>query len=202
MHRFCKHDILPSTRRQMSLSGACAPETPCKDHRAGRKYTQSVNGRKCNERKNPMLLSKVMKLDAEDALRQEQNRWNCETVNSILKSRIYLGDMVQGIYDCSHFKRAPSKRKSPEEWYITPNTHEPSVDLETREHVQTCVGSRKRVIKSNEVQLFAGFLKCEDCGRFHMPIAKAFLNTHAGITGGLAGRHAPATTSKRIRWSR
>ena len=98
------------------------------------------------------------------AERQEQNRWNSETVNSILKSRIYLGDMVQGIYDCSRFKRVPSKRKSPEEWYITPNTHEPIVDLETWEHVQTCIGSRKRVTKSNEIQLFAGFVKCEDCG--------------------------------------
>ena len=98
------------------------------------------------------------------AARQTQNRWNCETVNNILKSRIYLGDMVQGIYDCSRFKRAPSKRKLPEDWYITPNTHEPIVDLETWEHVQTCIGSRKRVTKSNEIQLFSGFVKCEDCG--------------------------------------
>ena len=72
--------------------------------------------------------------------------------------------MVQGIYDCSRFKRVPSKRKSPEEWYITPNTHEPIVDIETWEHVQTCIGSRKRVTKSNEIQMFAGFVKCEDCG--------------------------------------
>ncbi len=98
------------------------------------------------------------------AIRQEQNRWNTETVNSILKSRIYLGDMVQGVYDCSRFKRVPSKRKDPEEWYITPNTHEPIVDLETWQHVQTCIASRKRVTKSNEIQLFAGFVKCEDCG--------------------------------------
>lgn len=98
------------------------------------------------------------------AVRQDQNRWNCETVNSILKSRIYLGDMVQGIYECSRFKRVPSKRKSPEEWYITPNTHEPIVDFETWEHVQTCIASRKRITKSSEIQLFAGFLKCEDCG--------------------------------------
>jgi len=98
------------------------------------------------------------------AVGQEPNRWNAETVNSILKSRIYLGDMVQGIYECSRFKRAPSKRKSPEDWYITPNTHESIVDHETWEHVQICIGSRKRVTKSNEIQLFAGFLKCEDCG--------------------------------------
>lgn len=137
------------------------------------------------------------------AARQEKNRWNCETVNSILKSRIYLGDMVQGIYDCSRFKRAPSKRKSPEEWYITPNTHEPIVDIETWEHVQTCISSRKRVTKSNEIQLFAGFLKCEDCGH---ALSYAFCQGIPQYTCGYYRRYgrerAPAITSVRIRWSR
>ncbi|MCD6321922.1 MAG: recombinase family protein [Clostridiales bacterium] len=92
------------------------------------------------------------------------NRWNAQTVNNILKSRYYIGDMVQGIYECPSFKRGPNKRKPTEEWYITPNTHEPIVDNKTWKRVQLFISSRKRVTKSNEIQLFAGFVKCSDCG--------------------------------------
>jgi DNA invertase Pin-like site-specific DNA recombinase len=91
-------------------------------------------------------------------------RWHPETVISILRNRIYLGDMVQGVYECSQFKRTPNKRKPPEEWIITPNTHEPIIDTEMWEYVQKCIDSRIRVIRNNTVQLFAGFVKCEDCG--------------------------------------
>ena len=94
----------------------------------------------------------------------DSNRWHAETINAILRNRIYLGDMVQGVYDCSRFKRTPNKRKSADEWIITPDTHEPIVSVELWEHAQTCLSSRKKVMKSKEVQLFAGFVKCADCG--------------------------------------
>jgi hypothetical protein len=72
--------------------------------------------------------------------------------------------MVQGIYDCARFKRTPSKRKPKKDWIITPNTHEPIVDDETWNYVQRCLDTRKRVMRSNELQLFAGIIKCADCG--------------------------------------
>jgi DNA invertase Pin-like site-specific DNA recombinase len=97
-------------------------------------------------------------------VRQKGNHWHPETVISILRNRVYLGDMVQGIYECARFKRTPHKLKPQEEWVVTPNMHEPIVDSEAWEHVQTLINSRKRVMRSNELQLFAGFLKCEDCG--------------------------------------
>ena len=95
---------------------------------------------------------------------QRKYEWTPETIHGILRSRIYRGDMVQGIYECSRFKRTPNKRKPKNEWIITPNTHEPIIDSETWEYVQKCLDSRKRVMHSNELQLFAGFIKCADCG--------------------------------------
>jgi len=91
-------------------------------------------------------------------------RWFTETVHHILRSRIYLGDMVQGVYACSQFKRTPSKRKPREDWIITPNTHEAIVDVVIWEQVQNALDSRQRVLRSGEVQLFSGFVKCADCG--------------------------------------
>jgi len=95
----------------------------------------------------------------------EPKRWNEETVIQILRNRVYLGDMVQGKYDCPRFKRTPPKRKPKEEWLITVGTHEPLVDKDTWDFVQKQIDARHRPRKNNEIQLFSGFVKCEDCGR-------------------------------------
>jgi site-specific DNA recombinase len=95
---------------------------------------------------------------------QLQYAWTPETIHQMLRSRIYKGDMVQGIYECARFKRTPSKRKPSEEWIITPSTHEPIISEDLWNYVQKCLDSRKRVLRSNEMQLFAGFIKCADCG--------------------------------------
>jgi len=93
-----------------------------------------------------------------------ESKWHTETVNNILRSRVYLGDTVQGVYECSRFKRTPNKRKPKEDWIITPNTHEPIVTPEIWEQAQDSISSRKRVTQTGELQLFAGFVKCEECG--------------------------------------
>ena len=91
-------------------------------------------------------------------------KWRSETVIAILRNRMYLGDMVQGIYDHTQFRRKPTKRKPKEEWIITPNTHEALVDKETWDIVQKKISSRHSPTKTGEIQLFAGFVKCKDCG--------------------------------------
>jgi DNA invertase Pin-like site-specific DNA recombinase len=96
--------------------------------------------------------------------KQRKYEWAPETIHNILRSRIYKGDMVQGIYDCARFKRTPTKRKQNEEWYITPNTHDPIIKDELWHYVQNCLNSRKRVQRNGEPQLFNGFIKCPDCG--------------------------------------
>lgn len=44
------------------------------------------------------------------------------------------------------------------------NTHEPLVDRETWDLVQEHINSRKRSRKDDEPQIFAGLLKCGECG--------------------------------------
>lgn len=93
-----------------------------------------------------------------------QYEWTPETIHGILRSRIYKGDMVQGVYDCARFKRTPSRRKPSEDWIVTPNTHEPIVGDDLWFYVQKCLDTRKRVQRNGEPQLFNGFIKCADCG--------------------------------------
>jgi DNA invertase Pin-like site-specific DNA recombinase len=91
-------------------------------------------------------------------------RWSTETVLAILKSRMYIGDMVQGVYECSKFNSGPHKRKPKDEWLIVTGTHEPLIDVDTWEYAQKMISARNHPTKNNIIQLFAGFVKCEDCG--------------------------------------
>jgi len=91
-------------------------------------------------------------------------RWLPEVVIALLRNRTYLGDTVQGMMEYARFGRTPPKIKPKEEWIITPNTHEPLVDVETWEFAQKLIDSRLHPTRSKEVHMFAGLLKCEDCG--------------------------------------
>ncbi|MCL2842520.1 MAG: recombinase family protein [Oscillospiraceae bacterium] len=102
-------------------------------------------------------------------------RWNEGAVVAILRNRMYLGDMVQGIYDCPRFRRTTPKRKPKSEWIITPGTHEPIIDKETWELVQKNIDARHKPMGSGIIRLFSGFVKCEDCGR-----ALTYANPKAG----------------------
>lgn len=90
--------------------------------------------------------------------------WSYTTINSILKKEIYIGNMVQG----TKFQRMRGKqRKVPkEQWIIVENTHEPIIDMETWNKVQMLLKRRTRKLDlETNKNIFAGFLKCGDCGR-------------------------------------
>jgi len=93
-----------------------------------------------------------------------KKQWTATSVLNILRNRIYAGDMVQGIYECSCFKRTPSKRKPKEEWIITPNTHEPLIPRDVWERVQKIIETHHKVTATDTHKLFNGLLKCGDCG--------------------------------------
>lgn len=90
--------------------------------------------------------------------------WSYSTIDSILKKEIYIGNMVQG----TRFQRMRGKQKRlpKEDWIIVENTHEPIIDIETWDKVQMLLTKRTRKLdlKTN-TNIFAGFLKCGDCGR-------------------------------------
>jgi len=90
--------------------------------------------------------------------------WGTVAVHNILRSRYYKGDMVQGTYNCSRFKRVPNRRRPSDEWIIMLNTHEAIISDELWHYVQNCLNTRKRVQRNGEPQLFNGFIKCPDCG--------------------------------------
>jgi len=90
--------------------------------------------------------------------------WTYSTINRILQNEIYTGNMVQG-KKSRHIGGRP-KTNSQEDWIVVPNTHEAIIDGTTWQKTQDLLKRRTRNLDLNaNVSIFAGFLKCGDCGR-------------------------------------
>ena len=92
--------------------------------------------------------------------------WTPSTIRNILKNEVYIGNTVQGKRRTKSYKVHKVETVPKEEWVVVPNTHEPIIDKETFEKAQEL---SKRDIKvsqrTKELSVWAGFLKCNDCGR-------------------------------------
>ena len=90
--------------------------------------------------------------------------WSYSTVNKILHSEMYIGNMVQG----TKFQRMRSRQKMvpKEDWIIVENTHPAVIDKDTWDKAQSMLKKRTRQLDlTTNMSIFAGFLKCGDCGR-------------------------------------
>ena len=96
---------------------------------------------------------------------QETCYWTYSTVHKILRNEAYIGNMVssRAVRATMHGK-AKSADKS--EWIVVEGTHEPIVSRELWDAVQAVIAKNTRAIDfAGHVGLFAGFLRCADCGR-------------------------------------
>ena len=62
------------------------------------------------------------------------------------------------------YKNKKSVRKPESEWFRVENTHEPIISKDVFNQVQKQIASRRRPMKSGRTQIFAGLVKCADCG--------------------------------------
>ena len=103
---------------------------------------------------------------------QNNPMWSTITIDTILKNRVYVGDMVQGRQRVKSYKIHIQERVPEEEWFIVENTHEAIIDRETFDKVQGLLKRDTRTApKAKQLYLFSGFLKCADCGRAMSRIA-------------------------------
>ena len=98
--------------------------------------------------------------------RGETPFWNDVTVKTILRNEVYLGHMVQNKTGTVSYKNHKQVSKPESEWIRVENTHEPLISQEVWDAVQRMDNhpSRGRSGKSGSVSLFAGLLRCMDCG--------------------------------------
>ena len=90
--------------------------------------------------------------------------WTIAQVKSILKEETYIGHSVHNKQSNISFKNKKKVRKSQEEWYRVENTHEAIISEEAFQKVQELIASRRRKRRNGTTQIFAGLIKCADCG--------------------------------------
>lgn len=92
--------------------------------------------------------------------------WTPSTVRNILNNEVYIGNTVQGKRRTKSYKVHKVEVVPKEEWVRVENTHEPIIDKETFTKAQELSRRDTKVSqKTNELSIWAGFLKCADCGR-------------------------------------
>lgn len=90
--------------------------------------------------------------------------WTYSTINRILQNEMYIGNMVQN--KKSQKMREKPKAQDKEAWIVVKGTHEAIINAETWNKVQDLLKRRTRSLDLNSnISIFAGFLKCGDCGR-------------------------------------
>ena len=100
----------------------------------------------------------------EGADESKQYMWTVAQVKSILKDENYIGHSVHNKQTNISFKNKKKVRKPKEEWYRVENTHEAIISEDVFWQVQEQIASRRRSRKDGQPQIFAGLIKCADCG--------------------------------------
>lgn len=98
--------------------------------------------------------------------------WTYSTINHILHNEMYIGNMVQG--KTRQYMHGRAKLQNKENWHIIQGTHDPVIDYDTWAKTQVLLKRRARTPKpetdtkiepKTSTNIFAGFLKCGDCGK-------------------------------------
>jgi DNA invertase Pin-like site-specific DNA recombinase len=96
----------------------------------------------------------------------EENRtfWSNNSVRGILRSPVYAGHIAGYKRPIPSMKSRKRLSAKPEDWAVVRNTHEPIIDQESFDLVQKLITSRRRNETKWGENIFAGLLKCADCG--------------------------------------
>ena len=90
--------------------------------------------------------------------------WCPSTVRKILKNDIYIGNVTQGKRRVKSYKVHKVEQVPKEEWITVENMHEPIIEKELFEKAQRLNKVDTRVQNSGNLSIWAGKLKCADCG--------------------------------------
>ena len=91
--------------------------------------------------------------------------WTYSTIDRMLKNEAYIGTVVQNKSERKTV-RGKATAMSEEKWIKVENKHEAIIDMHTWKITQELLKKRGRQLDLEaNVGLFAGFIRCGDCGR-------------------------------------
>lgn len=90
--------------------------------------------------------------------------WDFSVIKTLLMNPVYTGAIASQKTDY-RFKIGTIRDKKPEDWIVVEGQHEAIIDRKSFDIVQGKLKSRKRPGASGEISLFAGLVKCGECGK-------------------------------------
>lgn len=90
--------------------------------------------------------------------------WDFSVIKDLLMNPAYAGATASQKKDY-RFKIGTIGEKKPQDWIVVEDTHEPLVDRTSFDIVQKKLKSRQRPRQGGQPSLFAGLLKCGECGK-------------------------------------
>jgi len=97
--------------------------------------------------------------------------WSPKTITTIIQNQAYLGHLVFYKATTKSFKSKKLVANDESEWIIAKNTHEPLVDEQTFEQAQKITVIKRRTC-TGEPHIFAGLIRCPDCGKAMHPLKR------------------------------
>lgn len=99
---------------------------------------------------------------------QTTGLWTSDSIATILRNEVYIGNIVQGKRTNVSYKNHKAKKIPKSEWCITINAHEPIIDIDTWNIVRKRLGKRETPIKSGEIHMLSQKVYCAECNRIFM----------------------------------
>lgn len=90
--------------------------------------------------------------------------WQYFTIADILINEVYIGNMVQGKYESISYKTHQNKPRPKEQWIRKEKTHEPIIEKELWDKVQSIIQQRTKSGWNGQLGMFARKVKCMYCG--------------------------------------
>ncbi len=90
--------------------------------------------------------------------------WDFSVIKDILVNPVYAGAIASQKKDY-RFKIGTIGEKKPQDWIVVEQRHEPLIDCKSFAIVQDKLKSRQRPRQNGETSLFAGLIKCGECGK-------------------------------------
>jgi len=90
--------------------------------------------------------------------------WNYSSICTIINNEMYIGNMVQGKAKKVSYKSDKIIPLPKDEWIVVENTHEPIIDMDLWNKVQSMKKDRAKPFDTGKVGLFSKKVKCMHCG--------------------------------------
>lgn len=113
---------------------------------------------------NPTEYKRLHGLRYQQPKRKNSTLWKYFAIADMLENEIYIGNMVQGKYGSVSYKSKQNKPRPKEQWYRVEGTHEPIIDRDLWNRVQSLLAQRAKPFTGGEIGLFARKVRCANCG--------------------------------------